>query len=386
MRQKIRFILFALVVGGSVFLSSCLSWKVHPLPSTLGNRPTRDWLERLYVRFDLQDESGQPTFGVDPWLKALSKQGAQVIAYRINSQELPSDPFIKVLSPTAILDVSWRLFPEDIQHHETERKETDAQGKEHVVKESSEIRSQEGKFKVRLTSADQNLVLATDEWSLQAESTDRLDRLGHRALQRWLTPKGSKVSPRPTPPPETLDWFSTRLAVLPFSDEVNNVEAAGLIRVMIFERLHLGGYAVVPLEEVDAALRQHGFTQGGQLKNVHPKQLAQWLGVSRLLYGHLDTFDNITLGIVSKRAVGGKLSLWDQAQGGFLWTNRGLAQDTDTVKHLKGGEILGRFIGQVANKWWGQLTHKPLEAESVQFVDGVLALPLQPPTYSPNLE
>ena len=308
-RRKIQSIVFTLSLS---FLSSYrVAYRGKtPLPPTLGQRPTRDWLQRLYVRFDFQDDNGQPIFEVDPWLKALAEQGAQVIAYRINAQDSSADdPFIKTFSPTSILDVSWHLFPVEVQHQETERKETDTQGKEHVVKESNDSYSQNGELKVALTSAKPNLALAHDRWLLSEQTGRGLERLAQKALKRWVTPKNSPVLEGGAFRHESAPWFATRIAVLPFSDEVNSVEAPVMIRRLVFERLRQGGYALVPLEEVDIALRRHGFSQRGQLKNINPQQLAEWLSVSRLLYGHLDTFDNISLGIAGRRAVGGDLSL-----------------------------------------------------------------------------
>src|SRR5579871_1219767 len=181
MARKIRFILFALTIGAAVFLSSCLAWIVHPLPPTLNNQSTRAWLERLYVRLDIEDMAY-----ADTWLRTLSEQGAHVIAYQANGPEYSPDPFVKALKPTAVLDISWHPYEIDNR-----------------TAGSSDTPTFEGKLKLQLTSGGENVLLSSGAWTLQKDSMDQLTERAHKAVQRWLTPKDSKRPPPSTAPPES---------------------------------------------------------------------------------------------------------------------------------------------------------------------------------------
>src|ERR1044071_8865037 len=112
--------------------------------------------------------------------------------------------------------------------------------------------------------------------------------------------------------------------------------------------------------------------KGASLKTYPPEKIAQWLGVPRVLYGHLSAFDDVKLGVIGHRAVGGDLSLWDQSKQGMLWSNSAVSSNSSTVRHLRGKDIIGDFLGQIGRSWWEQLRHKPLAEESIQFVQQVL--------------
>src|ERR1041385_332497 len=111
MWQKLRIVLMASPFGLLGALTSCLSWQVHPLPPTLAQLPTQNWLQHLYVRFNLEDEVGRAAYDADPWLKALYDEGSHVMAYQLTTaQNTSSEYFVRAMTPSAILDISWHLY------------------------------------------------------------------------------------------------------------------------------------------------------------------------------------------------------------------------------------------------------------------------------------
>ncbi len=171
-------------------------------------------------------------------------------------------------------------------------------------------------------------------------------------------------------------WFSAPLAVLPFSDETTSVDGPENLRRMAARALEAGGYLVIPLDEVDAALRRHGFSQGGQLKLGTAEKFAAWTGAQRLLFGHVAEFRNIMLGVYGRREVSGNLRLWDKTEGEIL----SVSPDVVREETAKGDRAAANFFGELASALFEGMLRKPLGAESARFLlRGLQGLPLKPP-------
>lgn len=100
--------------------------------------------------------------------------------------------------------------------------------------------------------------------------------------------------------------FEPTVAVLPFSDETTSVDGPVAARKLVHRLLADGGYAVESLARVDDVLREHGFTQGGQLKGARPEKLAEWLGTDRLVLANLEYYQ-----LMPASTVSGELAIWD---------------------------------------------------------------------------
>lgn len=179
-----------------------------------------------------------------------------------------------------------------------------------------------------------------------------------------------KEAPRSVPP-----LFGKRAAVLPFSDETNSVDGPEFLRALAAERLKDGGWNTMPPEEVDAKLREHGISQGGQLRAVQPAEVARWLGTDFLLFGHITEFKEVPLGAYHRRAVKGRLALWDAAAGGESWS-----RETSVDERSVGTKNIGaRLVGQLVGGLFERIAKSPLGDESRRFVGASLAsLPMRP--------
>jgi hypothetical protein len=156
-------------------------------------------------------------------------------------------------------------------------------------------------------------------------------------------------------------WFGVRTALLPFSDETTSMDGPPLVRQLVYERLKAGGYDLVPLEETDAVLRRHGFSEGGQLSAAKPADLAAWLGAGRLVYGDITDFGEIMAGVYNRRTVKGTARVWDAATG------KELVYAESVVKVKTPKSFAAGLFGQLAKGLAERIKNKPLAYESGLF-------------------
>jgi len=117
-------------------------------------------------------------------------------------------------------------------------------------------------------------------------------------------------------PPETL-------AVLPFTNETNDIEAPDLVRKFLIEILPQHGYAFSNSETTDSILKEKfGITDGGQLGVATPQELGAALSADGLLYGNILSFQDLPLGFVRKRTVKIYLKIVDSKTGTLLWEDQ----------------------------------------------------------------
>lgn len=145
---------------------------------------------------------------------------------------------------------------------------------------------------------------------------------------------------RPFPPaPGTPPFLGQTLALLPFENESVDVDAPAYVRKKLAVDLEAWGYNLQPLSETDARLRAIGISQGGQLRAAEPAALAQATGAERLLFGDIEEFRTVNVGVYARRQVRLALRLTD-ASGKVLWSNRSqtlvqtAAKPKDAVKNF----------------------------------------------------
>jgi len=143
-------------------------------------------------------------------------------------------------------------------------------------------------------------------------------------------------------PPETL-------AILPFTNETNDIEAPGLVRKFLVEILPEYGYAFSNSEKIDSILKENfGITDGGQLGSVSPEKLGQALLADGLLYGNVLSFQDLPLGYFRKRTVKITLKIVDSKTGRLLWedqkgwTHPEFHLDSDDAKSAIAYQVLDR--------------------------------------------
>lgn len=114
------------------------------------------------------------------------------------------------------------------------------------------------------------------------------------------------------------------VAVLPMTNNTNDVDGQEMMRKKMVEALQNRSYVVKDLKETDQILRdQMGITLGGQLSLTTAQKLGETLGVQGVLYGTLMDFDETTLGAINVKKVRAKFKLVNTANGHSAW-ERGL--------------------------------------------------------------
>jgi hypothetical protein len=182
-----------------------------------------------------------------------------------------------------------------------------------------------------------------------------------------------------TLPDSSLLWFSQKVAVLPFTDVTTSIDGPVNIRRLTQAALAHDGYNAMALDEVDRILRENGFTQGGQLSATTPDQLAVWLKADLLLYGHLDKFDEFTLGIFGWKRMNGTMKLWSASKKDFIWISEKTVSRFSGANAKKGSDVAWAFLQQLAISWLDKAAKKPMAVESAYFVAEQLAeLPRKP--------
>jgi len=110
------------------------------------------------------------------------------------------------------------------------------------------------------------------------------------------------------------------VAVLPFSNETNDVDGPQRVRKVFIALLPTRGYNPLSWEEVDHILQtEFGITEGGQLGSVAPAELARALHVDGLFYGNVITFVDFPFGFGRKRTVKTSFKLVEPLNNELLW-------------------------------------------------------------------
>ncbi len=179
-------------------------------------------------------------------------------------------------------------------------------------------------------------------------------------------------------------WFSQKLAVLPFSDYSTSIDGLVFIRKLTQASLEAGGYRMLRLDDVDRLLRDHGYSQGGQLKNVKPQDLAAWLQADGVLMGDLEKFNEVTLGVYGSKQISGSLRIYSST-GTLVWTAQATASTQSTASSFKGADIGWAFAQQLLGSWADKASKTPMSAECAGFVEHALeTFPKRPPKEAPR--
>jgi hypothetical protein len=94
------------------------------------------------------------------------------------------------------------------------------------------------------------------------------------------------------------------IAILPFTNQSNDISAPERMRSALSEALRLKHYKVMPIVEVDQALADKlGVTLGHHLQDMEVGSLRQLLRVDALVYGEITDFDQLISGALNSNRV-----------------------------------------------------------------------------------
>ena len=168
---------------------------------------------------------------------------------------------------------------------------------------------------------------------------------------------GCKTAPPKPPLVETV-------AVLPFDNESNDLNAPDIMQKYIYLALQRSPYRPIDIKTVNDKLASVGIVDGGQLAVVDPKKLGTDLGVQALLYGDVESFDYTNVGYYTSRKVTVSLKLVDVATGDTLWENSGTGANRQLT--LDKNEATKNLVGGLAREAVEKTAKAPLDDESRQ--------------------
>jgi hypothetical protein len=126
-----------------------------------------------------------------------------------------------------------------------------------------------------------------------------------------------------------------RVAILPMTNDTNDVDGPELMRKKMAQALERRSYVVQDLKQTDQVLRDRmGITLGGQLSLTTAQKLGEELEVEGVLYGTLMDFDESTLGAINIKKVRGKFMLVNTMTGQAMW-ERGLGVRGELIMKSK---------------------------------------------------
>jgi hypothetical protein len=154
------------------------------------------------------------------------------------------------------------------------------------------------------------------------------------------------------------------VAVLPFNNGSNNVDAADIMQHFTYAALKPSYLEVRDVNETNEFLEKAGIRDGGQLPALDPVKLGTDLGVQALLYGSVEDFSYTNVGFYQSRVVKLDLKLVEAATGAVLWQREGTGSSRNVVLDKKSAEKA--FVVGIADQLTDKVFRSPLDEEARQ--------------------
>ncbi len=202
----------------------------------------------------------------------------------------------------------------------------------------------------------------------------------------------------PKPQPDLTNPIRT-VAILPFSNMSNNIDAPATVREALHKKLSTKFYRVMSLDEVDQTLVDElGITLGEQLVEVDFKEIKQRIPADGYIFGHITHFDQSLTGVLNTNRVRVEMKLvqadndlvfWSSALGikseakanslmGNVASLTSAAQDAGadsgqwiTIERKTGGDgsTLGNLLSGIVEKAVANITNTTLSQETLALVN-----------------
>lgn len=149
----------------------------------------------------------------------------------------------------------------------------------------------------------------------------------------------------------------------------NDLQGPDLARYLLHRRLD-ASMGVLSIDEMDAKLKEKGITDGGQLSSMSTRELGELLNAEGLLYGELQEFKNMNLGVMHQRKVKINLTLVNAKSGEKIWENSQKSSGSKiALDKREAAEIL---VEGYAEKIGEMMTKNPLRWETQDTVDALV--------------
>jgi hypothetical protein len=133
----------------------------------------------------------------------------------------------------------------------------------------------------------------------------------------------------------------TRIAILPVKNETADMDAPTVFRILARAELADRGFGLIDFVQIDAALREKGIEEAGQIESLTPQEIGECLGADGLLYITVLGYGR-QMGVHLKAE--GSFTLVEPKTGQKLWFSE-LSVSDDIL--LEGGAavLMGELFG-----------------------------------------
>lgn len=125
----------------------------------------------------------------------------------------------------------------------------------------------------------------------------------------------------PTPQPDLTNPILT-VAILPFSNMSNNVDAPDHVRKTLEKKLTTKFYKVLPLDQIDQTMVDElGVTLGEQLAEVDFKEIKSKINADAYIFGHISHYDQSHTGVLNTNRVRAEMKMVQNADESVFWSS-----------------------------------------------------------------
>lgn len=163
----------------------------------------------------------------------------------------------------------------------------------------------------------------------------------------------------PAPPKPPL---VESVAVLPFDNESNELNAPDIMQDYVYRALLNSPYRPLDIKQINDKLAAVGIVDGGQLAAVDPVKLGKDLGVQALIYGIVNDFGYTNIGYYTSRKVAIDLKMVSVDNGDTIWEGSGTAASRNLT--LDSREAKRNLAVGLAQQAIDKATKHPLDKES----------------------
>lgn len=135
------------------------------------------------------------------------------------------------------------------------------------------------------------------------------------------------------------------IALLPFGNQSNDVEASRKVRIALFDEMRSRGFRLVELDGIDASLKELEISDGGQLGSVVLEKIREKISADLFCYGTVIEFGFKSAVALSQRKVEIQLKFADGRSGQWVWEGQEVG-----VTSRAGTEAAGELAVQTAGK------------------------------------
>ena len=165
---------------------------------------------------------------------------------------------------------------------------------------------------------------------------------------------------RPPAPPKPP--LVESVAVLPFDNESNELNAPDIMQDYVYRALLNSAYRPIDIKQVNDKLTSVGIVDGGQLAAVDPVKLGKDLGVHALIFGTVNEFGYTNIGFYTSRKVDIALKMVSVDTGETIWEGNGTAANRNLALDPK--EAKKNLAVGLAQQAVDKATKRPLDKES----------------------